>query len=150
MENDAESESHGKDSRGPGILNGQFPHILVFNLLIYYAVLVYGLGRVLFSFIVHITENSLSLAWSFIMQEQQGFDHYTDRQHLEPTDKLPKYVAHIADMKMLINNEVPHEFASNTERLAKFICVQEKAFFFPSIIKHVYVERTKLSILLSC
>ncbi|ONI21941.1 hypothetical protein PRUPE_2G098900 [Prunus persica] len=48
--------------------------------------------------------------------EQQGFDHYTDRQHLEPTDKLPKYVAHIADMKMLINNEVPHEFASNTER----------------------------------
>ncbi|ONI21945.1 hypothetical protein PRUPE_2G098900 [Prunus persica] len=76
VENDAESESHGKDSRGPGILNGQFPHIL----------------------------------------EQQGFDHYTDRQHLEPTDKLPKYVAHIADMKMLINNEVPHEFASNTER----------------------------------
>ncbi|XP_008232118.1 PREDICTED: uncharacterized protein LOC103331279 isoform X6 [Prunus mume] len=72
VENDAESESHGKDSRGPGILNGQFPHIL-----------------------------------------EQGFDHYSDRQHLEPTDKLPKYVA---DMKMLINNEVPHEFTSNTER----------------------------------
>ncbi|CAB4299537.1 unnamed protein product [Prunus armeniaca] len=29
VENDAESESHGKDSRGPGILNGQFPHILM-------------------------------------------------------------------------------------------------------------------------
>ncbi|PQQ04115.1 hypothetical protein Pyn_34104 [Prunus yedoensis var. nudiflora] len=76
VENDAESESHGKDSRGPGILNGQFPPIL----------------------------------------EQQGFDHYSDQQHLEPTDKLPKYVADIADMKMLINNEVPHEFTSNTER----------------------------------
>lgn len=55
------------------------------------------------------------------MQGRQGVDRYTDEQHLEPTDTLPKYVTDIHGMKMLVNNEIPPEFTTNAERLALII-----------------------------
>lgn len=86
VDNHAETESHGKDSRGSAILNGQFPDR------------------------------------STVLMGRQGFDRYTDEQHLEPTDTLPKYVTDIHGMKMLVNNEIPPEFTTNAERdMARFI-----------------------------